>query len=179
MPVNFTPHTNGQDADAATFNTPLQSLDDAIEDIVSGDKAFTSALFTEQASAPSNPASGKSRVRIDTTGAIKVLRSSGVDLLNSRIATGTYTGDAAATKAVTGLGFQPKVLVIYRQTDASSTIAMKTNQDGTKAHLEDGKKYKDDHIISLDSDGFTVGDGSGDSNILNVSAAVYTYIALG
>jgi hypothetical protein len=57
---------------------------------------------------------------------------------------------------------------------------MKTNQDGTKTMIPSGNmEYDDDQIISFDSDGFTVGDGTGGvGNYLNVNARVYTYTAL-
>lgn len=42
MAVNFTPIVNSADADADTFNTPLSELDDAIENVVDGDKDLTS-----------------------------------------------------------------------------------------------------------------------------------------
>lgn len=93
--------------------------------------------------------------------------------------TGTYTGDGGATKAITGLGFQPKAVIIYTQaTGVTSLLAFKTNQDGTGAYnLTNG--FAVDHIVSLDANGFTVGDGTATSNQYNVNARVYTYIAFG
>jgi len=97
----------------------------------------------------------------------------------ARIATGTYTGNGAATQAITGVGFQPKRVEIYPQVDATNpeTPIIKTNQDGTKSRYHSA--YKDDHVVSLDSNGFTVGDGTGDTNYCNVSSRVYTYVAFG
>jgi hypothetical protein len=101
-----------------------------------------------------------------------------------RMKTGEYTGDAAATKAITGVGFQPKFLMVYEQV-TQTYFAFKTDQDGTKAlvvisEVAEGELnlYIDDQIISLDADGFTVGDGTGSSNYCNL-AQVYTYIAFG
>lgn len=93
----------------------------------------------------------------------------------ARMATGTYTGDGNATQAITGLGFQPDFLIIYSQ-DTDSHIPMKSDQDGTKTQMSSAPTWGDDHIISLDSDGFTVGDGTPSSNIVNVNLTVYTYI---
>lgn len=97
--------------------------------------------------------------------------------------TGTYTGDGNATKAITGVGFQPRKIEAYSQT-SNYGLTIKTDQDGTKAmRLGTGSstqtEYADDMIISLDSDGFTVGDGTGTTggNVNNVNARVYTYIA--
>lgn len=93
-----------------------------------------------------------------------------------RMATGTYTGDAAATKAITGLGFQPEFVMIYLQFATTSRMVFKSDQDGTGAYnLTNG--FANDHIVSLDADGFTVGDGTGTSNQFNVNASVYSYIA--
>ena len=101
----------------------------------------------------------------------------------ARIKTGTYTGNAAATKAITGVGFQPKAVQIYPQ---SQTVGYrwwwKTDQDGTYAASDTDSsnvKYLTDHIISLDADGFTIGDGTGDDNRLNANGVVYTYICWG
>lgn len=106
--------------------------------------------------------------------------SSWVNVANmARLATGTYTGDAATTKAITGAGFQPRYLQIWSQIngDVNNIVAYKSNQDGTRAFYNNA--YQNDQIISLDADGFTVGDGTGAgaSNILNVSARVYTWVA--
>lgn len=93
----------------------------------------------------------------------------------TRMVTGTYTGDGAATKAISGLGFQPEAVLIFPQIVSAGQTGIKTDQDTTYTYAPAG--YQVDHIVSLDSDGFTVGDGSGSSNVFNVGARVYTYIA--
>lgn len=100
-----------------------------------------------------------------------------------RMATGTYEGDGNATQAITGVCFQPKVAEIYNQGATSKDFAVKTDQDGlfTKygdfvAHVWN---YEVDHIISLDADGFTVGDGTGSANVFNANGVPYTYKCLG
>ncbi len=92
---------------------------------------------------------------------------------------GIYTGNGTATQAITGLGFQPKFLFIHRQVDSAGTTYTGRRASSDTATQVDGVGYKSDHIISLDSNGFTVGDGTGDANRFNVSTSVYTYIALG
>lgn len=99
-----------------------------------------------------------------------------------RLVTGTYSGDGNASKAISGLGGQPKLLRIHPQVDNSGTYyeCVKTDQDGTKAsyHATNQHHYEDDLIISLDTDGFTVGDGSsGMGNVMNYSGNTYTYSA--
>lgn len=101
------------------------------------------------------------------------------------MATGTYTGDGAATKAVTGIGFLPRFVTLYRH-DANVTFAFKSNQDGANAlrdqiiQTNDATRglYVGDEVISLDSNGFTVGDGTiSGANLLNQASIVYTYVA--
>ena len=97
-----------------------------------------------------------------------------------RMKVGTYTGDAAATKAITGVGFQPKFLVIYSQV-AARAVGIKSSQDTTGAFVlvsNAASLYNDDQIISLDANGFTVGDGSGTANRMNIAEA-YVYVAFG
>ena len=93
---------------------------------------------------------------------------------------GTYTGDAAATKAVTGIGFRPQAVLIYEMV-TNKAVILKSNLDTTKAlvmaHAGDNL-YVDDIVISLDADGFTVGDGSGSANYAN-EAQAYIYLAFG
>lgn len=93
------------------------------------------------------------------------------------MAIGTYTGDGNATQAITGVGFQPEFLVTLRREDVFGYDYFKSDQDTTSARATAGSAYKTDHIISLDADGFTVGDGTGDANYANVNTKSYTYIA--
>ena len=100
-------------------------------------------------------------------------------------ATGNYTGDGAATQAVAGLGFQPKIVMIHGNDVNQETypFAVKTDQDGLFAYYKrrgfGGWRYVVDEVISLDADGFTVGDGTGEYNMMNYSVTllVYTYYA--
>jgi len=96
-----------------------------------------------------------------------------------KFATGTYIGNNAATQAIVGVGFRPRFVLIWRQTDTETEIpAMKADVDGLFAEFWGrpiGHHYTVDMIISLDADGFTVGDGSGFGNILNTLNEPYTY----
>ena len=101
----------------------------------------------------------------------------------TRCFTGSYTGDGNATKAITGVGFPPKFLKINAQASSVSSSFEKTNQDGTKCAYDQGGAwyYEDDYVISLDANGFTVGDGTGGSSAehANKLNRVYTVIAYG
>lgn len=102
-------------------------------------------------------------------------------LSHAKMATGTYTGDGNATKGITGVGFQPKYVRIFCH--GASYIGVrceKTDQDGVYSMGGDVNlvQYLADGIISLDADGFTVGDGTGwAANWWNLNNNVYTYIA--
>lgn len=100
---------------------------------------------------------------------------------NITMAVGSYTGDGAATKAVTGIGFQPRFVIVFANADphgAFELSAIKSSSNGTRSWVN-GNQYEDDHIISLDSNGFTVGDGTGgtNGNTCNINLSGYTYIA--
>lgn len=100
-----------------------------------------------------------------------------------RFATGTYTGDGAATQAVVGVGFQPRVVILYARVTGVDTPGIKTDQDGALSYVLDtsvGWRWQTDNIVSLDADGFTVGDGTPLAlNMCNVLARVYTYVCFG
>lgn len=103
-----------------------------------------------------------------------------------RIATGIYTGDGAPTQAIVGVGFQPKFVKIQMLENYVSTgdgPGMKADIDGLNAWFWDGgmwsHRYREDMIISLDVDGFTVGDGTGFANIFNLLQVDYTYTCYG
>lgn len=97
------------------------------------------------------------------------------------IHTGTYQGDGGVTLAITGVGFQPKYVIIWTQAIVQIGIAWKSDQDGINASVLDLAagllRYITDMIISLDADGFTVGDGTGVANAFNINLQDYTYVA--
>jgi len=101
----------------------------------------------------------------------------------SKFVTGTYIGDGAATQAIVGVGFQPKGIIIYVQSNVMPHYMphYKITQDGLNSIWGGGTwVYINDNIISLDADGFTVGDNTfGGANLLNINLVQYTYIAFG
>ncbi|MBW2619131.1 MAG: hypothetical protein JRC92_09675 [Deltaproteobacteria bacterium] len=99
--------------------------------------------------------------------------------IGSRYAVGQYTGDGNATKAITGLGFQPTCLIVWR-VSAGQYVLGKTDQDGVYAKtFASASYYLDDQIISLDADGFTVGDGTGGGGriVMTANGILYTWTA--
>ena len=100
---------------------------------------------------------------------------------HSGFKSGTYVGDAAATLAITGIGFRPNLVIIWPQIPGAGGyyIAFKCTDDALLTFIEKtgNREYVVDMIISLDADGFTVGDGTGSANYMNVAARNYAYQA--
>ena len=101
----------------------------------------------------------------------------------ARVVTGTYTGDGAAGgQSITGVGFQPKFIMITRHDDTVSFgTFMKDDQMGTRAVVWQmdgaaaGHRYSNDVIISLDADGFTIGN----TLSINNNLSIYSYVVFG
>lgn len=101
-----------------------------------------------------------------------------------QIKIGTYSGDAAATQAITGVGFQPDAVMVMPLVDDRDifikTAGMVTTY--SKSFAGNANDYLDDSITALGADGFTVGDGSdraGAQDHLNETGTNnYAYIAV-
>jgi hypothetical protein len=94
-----------------------------------------------------------------------------------RMALGSYTGNGAATQAITGVGFQPTVLMIFPR-NAVQSPTWKTSGDGLNAATFSPGAYQADIIISLDANGFTVGDATALPALynMNTNAVVFNYV---
>ena len=103
-----------------------------------------------------------------------------------RIATGTYTGDGSTSQGVTGVGFAPKYLKIWKlgADGAGAVIFEKSDTSGwgtlavKHANIALVISNADNAIISLDADGFTVDDAGSDQNP-NANGETYHFLALG
>lgn len=97
-----------------------------------------------------------------------------------RIAFGIYTGDGAATQVISGIGFEPYIVFIFPHKAYASWV--KTSGMGSWAKQLSSTPtlvWLEDTIISLDSDGFTVGDSTSEGiPYLNEDETVYTYLAI-
>ena len=97
-----------------------------------------------------------------------------------RIKTGTYTGDGNATQAITGIGFPPKYVWIAPQPVAEAayeTFEAVDVMTPTYCYFN-ANTARFDRIISLDPDGFTVGDKLSDLHP-NKLGQEYVFMALG
>ena len=102
-----------------------------------------------------------------------------------RIKTGSYTGDGATSQGITGVGFQPKFVMVWEHPTAAgnSQSFMKLDQTWSTfcfmySDTGGSDEIKDDRIISLDADGFTVDDNGSDDHP-NANGTTYDYMALG
>jgi len=173
---------SGGNIDIGAYSLTAQQL---VVDIADGTTPMTVTSTTKVSNLNADLLDGYNSSTTSAATTVPITDASG-DLLYTmmpsgvpKMKTGEYTGDGNATQAITGVGFQPKFLRAYRQVTGNTT-AMKTDQDGTYA-LKDrsggtGAEYIEDYIISLDADGFTVGDTGGGEE-MNASAVVYTYVA--
>jgi len=105
------------------------------------------------------------------------------------IATGTYTGDGAVSKKIT-TGFTVKWVKIWtRQVTHNDPIVSLESTDTIVDDNESGAAIRQANdtgdmdlyvgcIVSLDSDGFTVGDAGSDFHP-NQNGTAYNYLALG
>jgi len=104
----------------------------------------------------------------------------------AKIKTGQYTGDGTISQAITGIGFRPKYVRIWPHFEPpSETVDYELYERTDGFYTEFAfmlhytyMRFRDNRIISLDSDGFTVDDDDVDShpNKLNQE---YNYLALG
>lgn len=144
-------------------------------------------LSTTAAQAQANLRGGVfARVLTANTGAgTRCLAYVNVLVNPASIVTGTYTGNGAATQAITGLGFLPRaVIVMFGGSGAGSGLVFKSDRSTTtfsyspfvSGGTPDGNT--NDLIRSLDADGFTVGDGTGSLNIINGNTNPYIFWAL-
>jgi hypothetical protein len=92
-----------------------------------------------------------------------------------RVASGSYTGTGAAGRAITGVGFQPNV-VIVKSDDTSGVAEIRTSTmtgDNTKP-MTGATALTANLIQSLDSNGFTLGS----DNAVNRNNRAYHWVAM-
>jgi hypothetical protein len=124
----------------------------------------------------------------DDSDALKKATLSGLLSLGLQLKTGGYTGDGSTSQAVTGVGFQPKFLFVWEsQADGgspqwgfTSDSYMSNDPQGLMVSVSaaGAATSRDNIVLSLDSDGFTVSDDSAD-RFPNSIGVAYQYIALG
>jgi uncharacterized repeat protein (TIGR01451 family) len=74
-----------------------------------------------------------------------------------QVKTGSYVGDGQNDRAVTGLGFQPDVVIVKNGSTGSTMVRTATMAGDISKALGTASGLESGHIKSLDADGFTVG----------------------
>jgi len=91
--------------------------------------------------------------------------------------TGSYVGDGTDDRTITGLGFQPELLILKDNTNVGNNGSIfKTASMAAELSLviaETDGNLTTNHIQSLDTDGFTVGN----DNDVNSANVMYWYVA--
>jgi hypothetical protein len=90
-----------------------------------------------------------------------------------QLASGAYTGNGAASRPLTGVGFRPDAVIIKGNTAQYAVLRTGTMTGDATKELAAGAALQSKRIQSLDADGFTVGNHAE----VNKSGVVYSWVA--
>lgn len=96
-----------------------------------------------------------------------------VDTVGSSFATGIYTGNGTDDRNITGVGFQPDLVIVKRTNGADRAIFWHKSQGGDNSLPMIETSSSGNKIQGVHSDGFQVGTDSA----VNSSSQTYAYIA--
>ena len=88
------------------------------------------------------------------------------------MATGTYTGNGTS-QSITGVGFQPDVVIIKGDTGKNAILRSSTMTGDASKQLVGNSGLVSGRILSLDTDGFTVGSNAE----VNLGSTAYYWVA--
>lgn len=88
-----------------------------------------------------------------------------------RQASGQYIGTGGASRVVTGLGFQPEVILVKPASTSAAFITTSTMASGKTKVLDPAGVLQSNYITTISSDGFTAGTSA------NSSGVTYYYVA--
>jgi hypothetical protein len=100
------------------------------------------------------------------------LSSGGTDL--ARIAVGSYTGNGADDRNITGIGFTPK-MVLIKDNNGVYAVNGRWGSTGDLSGLLSAAVWTTNLVQALNSDGFQVGS----NGAVNNNTWIYFYIAIG
>lgn len=103
-----------------------------------------------------------------------LMRAAGATVAPMRLVTGSYTGDGADSRQITGVGFQPDVVMIKADDNRAGVIRTSTMVGDAAKDVGSAGSLGANLIESLDSDGFTVGS----DNKVNRSGKDYYWVAM-
>ena len=91
-----------------------------------------------------------------------------------RLAVGSYVGNGSDNRQITGVGFQPDVVIIKASTARAGVIRTSTMSGDAAKVLGTATALQSNYIQSLDADGFTVGS----TQQVNTSGTTYYWVAM-
>ena len=103
-----------------------------------------------------------------------LMRAVGATAPPMRLVTGCYTGDGIDGRQITGVGFQPDVVIIKSQQSRPGIIRTSTMAGDAAKVLTSAGSLQANRIESLDADGFTLGSNQD----VNQSGWTYCWVAM-
>jgi hypothetical protein len=95
-----------------------------------------------------------------------------------RVASGTYTGNNTDNRAITGVGFQPDVVMVKSADNAGVAEIRTSSMSGDLTKPMTGNTALTANLIqSLDSNGFTIGGGGASANPVNKNGSTFNWVA--
>jgi hypothetical protein len=91
-----------------------------------------------------------------------------------RVASGTYSGNNTNNRAITGVGFQPDVVIVKANATQVAVVRTSTMTGDASKPMTGASGLATGRIKSLDADGFTLGTHA----TVNASSTTYYWIAL-
>ncbi len=89
------------------------------------------------------------------------------------VMSGTYTGNGAGTRQITGIGFQPEAVIVKGDIDESAVIRVATMPDGMVKQLAQDQPLLTNRIRAFIADGFEIGS---DADV-NAPGVTYAWVA--
>lgn len=162
------------DAEFAALKREVEELKRMVPNLVdtAGRRVFAFCqLTTAERDAITSPIEGMV-IRNSTTGTTQEYKSGSWQDLGGgvKIATGSYTGDGVATRAIT-VGFTPKQVLLY-ETNSYKSMAITTSTAGGVARL--GGTNVTSTSFKLVTNGFQV-----EQYYTNVNGTTYVWVAIG
>jgi len=171
--VDKTKPVNATDT-GASLGGQIRDLKDAIINTWDVEHFKTGEHKFKKGTTAARPGAGKAG-RIYYNDTTKTIQhddgSSWSDLGYYKITVSSYTGDGAAAKSITGIGYAPSAVFIVRIDDGAMFFKSSVFAALDTANISTGT-ITTDAIDTLDSDGFGVSVG------LNTNGKTYAYIAL-
>jgi uncharacterized repeat protein (TIGR01451 family) len=103
---------------------------------------------------------------------LAVLASLAAGTASAGVTSGSYTGNGSVSRAITGLGFRPDLVIIKGDSGILRAV-VRTATMGASKEMTGTAPAASGYVLSLDPDGFTVGNNSR----VNQAGVAYSWIA--